>query len=237
MQMLVLAGGFGTRLRGTVRDVPKPLAPINGIPLLQLQLQHWINQGQRNFIFLLHYQAELIIKLLDKQSKYFGDAISIDWIVEEKALGTGGSVANAIHEFGLEGSVLIANADTWLDGGLQEIINSSSAVLGVINVKNTKRYGTVILNDAYYVTGFFEKRINSSIGTEGMINAGLYKLPTFFFEGDYKLAFSLENEILPQISSSGLLKAEILEGAFFDIGIPEDYYKFCDWHRRNKRYE
>lgn len=48
-------------------------------------------------------------------------------------------MANAIHKFALEGSVLIASADTWLDGGLQEIINSSSAVLGVINVKNTKR--------------------------------------------------------------------------------------------------
>ena len=56
MQMLVLAGGFGKRLKDVVNDVPKPMAPINGIPLLKLQLDHWILQGQRSFIFLLYHQ-------------------------------------------------------------------------------------------------------------------------------------------------------------------------------------
>ena len=56
MDMLVLAGGFGTRLKDAVSDVPKPMAPINGVPLLQLQLDHWIIQGQRSFIFLLYHQ-------------------------------------------------------------------------------------------------------------------------------------------------------------------------------------
>ena len=119
MHMLILAGGFGTRLKSAVSDVPKPLAPINGVPLLQLQLQHWIDQGQRSFVFLLHHQADLIIDLLVKQSHYFGGAVNIDWIVENRPLGTGGSVANAIDKFALTGFVLISNADTWLDGGLQ----------------------------------------------------------------------------------------------------------------------
>jgi NDP-sugar pyrophosphorylase family protein len=233
--MLVLAGGFGTRLKGTVRDVPKPLAPINGIPLLQLQLHHWIDQGQRSFIFLLHYQAELIIKFLDEQSKYFGDAINIDWIVEEQALGTGGSVANAIHKFALNGSVLISNADTWLDGGLQEVRKSDEAAIGVIPVKNIARYGSIILDDELYVSKFFEKKINSTIDAKGIINAGLYKLPTSLFLAGNGRAFSLEAEILPKIFSERLLRAVLLEGMFFDIGIPEDYYKFCDWYWINNK--
>ena len=64
MDMLVLAGGFGTRLKDIVNDVPKPMAPINGIPMLQLLLDHWILQGQRSFIFLLyhqHYHTEKIL--------------------------------------------------------------------------------------------------------------------------------------------------------------------------------
>ena len=62
--MLVLAGGFGKRLQSVVSSVPKPMAPINGVPLLQLQLDHWVNQGQRSFIFLLHHQSQIIIDFL-----------------------------------------------------------------------------------------------------------------------------------------------------------------------------
>ena len=235
MQLLVLAGGFGTRLKSAVSEVPKPLAPINGTPLLQLQLKHWIEQGQRSFIFLLHYQADLIIKLLVKQSNYFGDAVNIDWVVEDQPLGTGGSVANAINKFALTGSVLISNADTWLDGGLQEIKNSDEAAIGVISVKNTARYGSIILDDELYVSKFFEKKINSTIDAKGIINAGLYKLPTSLFLAGNGRAFSLEAEILPKISSERLLRAVLLEGMFFDIGIPEDYYKFCDWYWINNK--
>ena len=126
MQLLVLAGGFGTRLKSAVSEVPKPLAPINGTPLLQLQLKHWIEQGQRSFIFLLHHQADLIIKLLVKQSNYFGDAVNIDWVVEDQPLGTGGSVANAINKFALTGSVLISNADTWLDSNVESVVIPNS---------------------------------------------------------------------------------------------------------------
>ena len=62
--MFVLAGGYGTRLLGAVSDVPKPMAPINGVPFLKLQLDNWIQQGQNSFVFLLHHQAELIITFL-----------------------------------------------------------------------------------------------------------------------------------------------------------------------------
>ena len=64
MKMLVLAGGLGTRLKNTLTDLPKPMAPINGIPMLKLQLEHWVMQGQKKFIFLLHHKSEIIIELL-----------------------------------------------------------------------------------------------------------------------------------------------------------------------------
>ena len=61
MRLLVLAGGFGTRLKTSIGDVPKALAPIGGIPFLQLQLEHWLSQGVQEFNFLLHHQADQII--------------------------------------------------------------------------------------------------------------------------------------------------------------------------------
>lgn len=231
MDMLVLAGGFGTRLKDVVSEVPKAMAPINGIPLLQLQLEHWVHQGQRSFVFLLYHQAEIIIELLKKQSIHFGSAVSIDWIVEDTPLGTGGSVSNAIYRRKLTGSVLITNADTWLDGGLQKVINTESAVIGVIKVENTARYGSIYLDTEGYLTDFVEKKQNSTSSIPGIINAGLYKLPTSLFWGMDGKEFSLENKILSQLSSKKLLQTIMFEGDFFDIGIPMDYYKFCEWYR------
>lgn len=231
MVMLVLAGGFGTRLKDVVRDVPKPMAPINGVPFMQLQLHHWVRQGQKNFTFLLYHQAEIIIEFLVQQSKYFGSAVSIDWIVESAPLGTGGSVSNAIHRHELTGLVLISNADTWLDEGLQIIADTESAMIAVIKVKNTSRYGSIGLDSEGYIIEFFEKKVNSMDNVPGIINAGLYKLPTDLFLGTEGKEFSLETEILPRLSGNKLLSTTMLKGSFFDIGIPEDYYKFCDWYR------
>ncbi len=235
MDMLVLAGGFGTRLRDVVNDVPKPMAPINGVPLIQLQLDHWILQGQESFIFLLHHRAQMLIDLLVKRSKYYGNGINIDWIVEDTPLGTGGSVLNAINLRALKGSVLIANADTWLDCGLKEIRNNKSAVIGAIKVTNTARYGSMRLDNESYVIDFVEKQISPIANAPGIINAGLYKIPTELFVKIGRKEFAIETEILPQLTCNKLLYAEILEGSFFDIGVPQDYYKFCDWHRLRKK--
>ena len=57
MKMLVLAGGFGTRLQSVLADFPKALAPVGQAPFLRFQLEHWITQGLRSFVFLLHSQT------------------------------------------------------------------------------------------------------------------------------------------------------------------------------------
>ena len=58
--LLVLAGGFGTRLRSVVSDVPKPLAPVMGQPYLRYMMDNWRAQGITRFTFLLHHQVELM---------------------------------------------------------------------------------------------------------------------------------------------------------------------------------
>ena len=60
MRLLVLAGGFGIRLKKVVAEVPKALAPVGGVPFLQLQLEQWLAQGLCEFTFLLHHQANHI---------------------------------------------------------------------------------------------------------------------------------------------------------------------------------
>jgi D-glycero-alpha-D-manno-heptose 1-phosphate guanylyltransferase len=231
MIMFILAGGYGTRLLGAVSDVPKPMAPVNGVPFLKLQLDNWIQQGQKSFVFLLHHQAELIITFLKEQIELFDSKVSISWIVEEKALGTGGSIANAISKLDLSGYVLIANADTWLDSGPNIISGSDGPKIGLVEVEDASRYGLVEVDRSGIVTGFIEKTHKSISGSLSTINAGIYKLPTNIFKYKKDQVFSLEAEVLPELVDNRLLYADYLSSNFFDIGVPEDYYKFCDWHK------
>jgi NDP-sugar pyrophosphorylase family protein len=62
--LFILAGGFGTRLRSVVANRPKPLAPVNGRPFMEYLIESWVAAGQREFVFLLHHQADLVIEYL-----------------------------------------------------------------------------------------------------------------------------------------------------------------------------
>tara|TARA_B100000989_G_C19490034_1_gene449330 strand:- start:173 stop:880 length:708 start_codon:yes stop_codon:yes gene_type:complete len=231
MKMLVLAGGLGTRLKNTLTDLPKPMAPINGIPMLKLQLEHWVMQGQKNFIFLLYHKSEIIIELLLECSNYFGKSVNIDWLVEDNLMGTGGAIANVIQEQDLSGTVLVTNADTWLNDGINDIKkNNHSSVIGVIEVSDIRRYGSVSLNSKNQIVDFIEKQTDKQNPASGIINAGLYKLSTNLFKDYVGSKFSLEEKIFPKLLQKKKLFAQKLNGVFFDIGLPEDYYRFCKWH-------
>ena len=58
---IILAGGLGTRLRSTVPDVPKPMAPIQGRPFLEHQMDYWLAQGVKRFVLSIGYQYDVII--------------------------------------------------------------------------------------------------------------------------------------------------------------------------------
>ena len=75
MKLLVLAGGFGTRLQSVVSDVPKAVAPVGNVSFLYLQLEHWIAQGVRSFVFLLHHQADLIIGFFEGRANRFAQRL------------------------------------------------------------------------------------------------------------------------------------------------------------------
>ena len=98
MHLLILAGGFGTRIRETIGGLPKILAPIYDTTFLKLQLDNWERQGFKNFLFLLHHQSSLIISSIKNyQNQNFRDC-KIEYIIENEPLDTGGAVINAVKE-------------------------------------------------------------------------------------------------------------------------------------------
>ena len=233
MQLLVLAGGFGSRLRSVVSDLPKPLAPINGKPFLGFQLDNWVSQGITEFVFLLHYEANLIIEFLKAWNDIeINQDIGMKFVIEDMPLGTGGSVANAVHALNFTSDFLVINADTWLGSGIQELAHASAPAISVIKVPNAKRYGTILFDEACCVTSFIEKVTSEK---PGWINAGLSRLHPKIFASWNGAETSLEADYFPSLVKESCLIAVPLQDNFIDIGIPEDYHRFCKWIEQDQK--
>jgi D-glycero-alpha-D-manno-heptose 1-phosphate guanylyltransferase len=231
MKLLVLAGGFGTRLQSVVSDVPKALAPVGNVSFLYLQLEHWIEQGVRSFVFLLHHQADLIISFLEEEQSGLLKDSEIQWLVEPTPMDTGGAIANAVEKLYLSGSFLVANADTWIGSGIQELWQAGAPSMAVVKVADAGRYGNVQFDDVNLITAFKEK---SNTAGMGWINAGLCHLTAELFKDWDHEPFSLERVSFPLWATRGALKAVPSQSDFIDIGIPEDYFRFCRWFEFGK---
>jgi len=226
MRLLVLAGGFGTRLQSVVTEVPKALAPVGDSPFLHLQIEHWVAQGVSSFAFLLHSHADLIIRFLQEEQVALLKDCEVQWLIEPTPMDTGGAIAYAVEQLHLSGSFLVTNADTWLGTGIADVRQANAPAIAVVELTNAIRYGRVQFDNKNHVTAFHEK--GSSTG-KGWVNAGLCQLNAELFKDWDRLPFSLERIAFPAMVARGELKAVALNTDFIDIGIPDDYFRFCRW--------
>lgn len=221
MDVIILAGGKGTRLQSVVSDVPKPMAPVNGKPFLEYILR-WVAQYKvSKFILSIGYKGEVI-------KSYFKDSfenIPIVYAEEPEPLGTGGGIQYA-SRFSTSEDVLIINGDTWFPISLSSLwdFHKKEGKLISIALKEMEkfdRYGSVELSDNL-VTKFNEKKFVE----KGLINGGIYVLNKKVFADDTPpSAFSFESEILEKKIEKGVINGLVFNDSFIDIGIPEDYRK------------
>src|SRR5262249_4174832 len=141
MQVVILAGGKGTRLRAEVPDLPKPLAPINGRPFLEYQMSYWIGQGVDRFVLSVGYKSESVIETVADR---FGDA-SVIYAVEDQPLGTGGALLLARQQLKTDEAFLVLNGDTFFDLPLSDLrrfhdTRRSDWTFGLFRTTDTKRY-------------------------------------------------------------------------------------------------
>ncbi len=227
MEVLVLAGGRGTRLRSVVADVPKPMAPVQGIPFLALLLRSLSHKGVRRVVLSVGY-------LYEKVTAYFGNAyerISLVYEVEHEQMGTGGAIARSMRHAS-EDHLLVLNGDTFLDlelAGLEQAWQRERRPIIVGRmVPDTSRFGRLQHNGSGTVTAFAEK----GIAGPGLINAGAYVLPSDFFAHRHRQPpFSIETDVLTELATQGGLALFETQGQFIDIGVPEDYQRAqsMDW--------
>ena len=222
MKVIILAGGEGTRLKSVVKDIPKPMADINGTPFLELLMQELISHGADEFVLCVSYLKDVIIDYFKDNYK----GIPIKYSIEEEALGTGGAIKQAFDMYGID-RALVLNGDSYIKMNYREFYElnkSEELALALKWVEDASRYGLVKTENKQAVE-FCEKN-NDMIS--GYINAGIYMVSSQLFKNpSLGMKFSFEQDLLEK--EVALLKPLYYktEDYFIDIGIPESYEQAC----------
>jgi NDP-sugar pyrophosphorylase family protein len=222
MTTLILVGGLGTRLRGVLPDLPKPMAPVRERPFLEYLLADLQCAGLRKIVFCVGHQA-------GKIEDYFGDGenfgVHLEYSHERELLGTAGALKLAQAKIRSE-NFLLLNGDCYNQMNYAALLTQHASTPGTATmvatrVKDRTRFGSLKIGEDKRVLGFEEK--GAATG-DGWINAGYYVLNRSVLELiPSGTACSLEHEIFPQLVSKGQLFAFQNQGAFIDIGLPEEW--------------
>jgi len=216
MEVIVLAGGLGTRLRSVVHEIPKCLAPIGGKPFLGYLLDWLGKYPVRHVVFSVGYLREQVIDYVQSREWPF----SYDFAIEETPLGTGGGIRLALDKCN-ENQVFVVNGDTFFPVDLNAISCAHAVTLALKPMKDLDRYGAVEMA-GHLITRFHEKQPCE----EGLINGGVYLLDRSRLDlSILPEKFSFEKEVLEPGAAIGEIGGWVSDAYFIDIGIPEDYQK------------
>ena len=220
-EAILLAGGFGTRLKHIVHDVPKPMAPINGIPFLSYLMKKLSDAGFVHIVLSTGYLHEKI----ESFYKNSFEGMKISYAQEIEPLGTGGAIMFALEKITAK-NVLVLNGDTlfnidfeYLDNFFQ--MKKTMLAVALRKEKDVSRYGSVSIDHNIKIVSFTEK--NQTNG-EGLINGGIYLLNKNWLKSLHlPKTFSFEKEILEKLYIENDFYGLPFDNYFIDIGIPEDY--------------
>lgn len=226
MEVVILAGGLGTRLRSEVKDVPKCMAPVAGKPFLWYLLKDLNKYKEVTRVILsVGYLREFIFKWIEGVRREF--SFAIEYAIEEKPLGTGGGIKLALNQT-VTNNVIVLNGDTYFAVNLNELMtvhlqNPSAVTLALKPMSNFDRYGRVIIDESDKRIVEFKEKEHCK---EGLVNGGVYVINKLepIFEG-LPEKFSFETTVLETQCRLGKLFGVVQNGYFIDIGIPSDYHR------------
>jgi D-glycero-alpha-D-manno-heptose 1-phosphate guanylyltransferase len=221
-ECIILAGGLGTRLRETVPELPKCLAPVAGKPFLFHIIKQLQKQGITHFVFSLGYKHEYIEAFLDTHFPDINRSLSI----EDEPLGTGGAIKKALS-YCHNKHVAVINGDTFFNVSFHSAIEfhlkqNAECTLILKPMLRFDRYGVVSIDESNTVIEFKEKKYYES----GFINGGIYIINKDQFKNnELPEKFSFEKEYLEKAVNTSKLAGFLQDEYFIDIGIPEDFNK------------
>jgi D-glycero-alpha-D-manno-heptose 1-phosphate guanylyltransferase len=237
MQAIILAGGFGTRLKSAVPHLPKPLAPVAGRPFLCWLLDYMEAQGVRDALLCVHHEAEQMQAVLGARH----GGLRLHYQHEPVPLGTGGALAAAMQRLKPRQPVLALNGDSLVAVDYRRMLadhaaSGRSISIAARQVDDCRRYSQLTLE-----AGCVAHYALYGDAQPALASTGLYVLSPHAFEGYYGLenhaaaqpwqqtsgfaesAFSLERDFLAEASPQLRPYAYTQVDYFIDIGVPDDF--------------
>lgn len=221
IDILVLCGGLGTRLRLVVFDKPKPMAEVREKPFLEIVARELVCQGFKRIIFCTGHMGDQIQNYFKSRS-YSHDAV-FEFSREERPLGTGGAVKHALRLVRSD-RFFVINGDTFSNINFNDFYvshgeKSSPLSIALVERRYSNGQGNVILAKNDLVSSFIETPQGEK---SGFASAGCYlmsrDIENYFPSDD---TFSLEHDVFPRLAGNS--HGFMLEGKFLDIGTPERY--------------
>lgn len=229
MKAVIMAGGEGTRLRPVTGELPKPMAPLLGRPMLEHIVRLLKKHGFTDICAALKYRAEDI-------ERAFGDGaalgVHMQYRVEREALGTAGGVKNCTDFYGDEDFLVIsgdAACDLDLSRLMREHRESDAAVtLALHRSREPLSYGLAVTDVDGNIRCFIEKPQWSRVVTD-LVNTGIYILsPRAMALVPEGRPFDFAKELFPLLLARGeRLRGVALDGYWCDVGTPLAYYRCC----------
>lgn len=233
-----MAGGRGTRIAELFPNIPKPLIPVNGMPILEREIRSLAAQGFKDIILTIGYLA-------DKISSYFGDGskfgVSIEYFVEETPLGNAGALFQLREKIGDE-PFLLLNADAAFDVDFNRMVAFHKQHKGLATLfthPNSHPYdsGLIIADEDGKVEKWLSKEDERPQWYNNRVNAGLHiidpkmldevfkNLKTDETTGFPKGKVDLDRQILKPFCGTGRIFCYDSPEYVKDMGTPERFHQ------------
>jgi len=226
MHGIVLAGGRGRRIESLTRgELPKPMLDVDGRPFLAHHLDWLVDQGVSSLTLAVCHLWEVI-------RDYFGAAyrgVPLLYSHEREPAGTGGAIAQALDLVAGERHVVATNGDTYFPIDLARLAafhreRGAEVTLALAALPDAGRYGAVEVAPDGRIRAFREK----GVSVPARINAGVYCIDAASRSRWPRAPFSFETDLLARREDPLRLFGLEFALEFTDIGVPEDYRRFCE---------
>jgi len=225
MRAVVLVGGFGTRLRPLTFSAPKPMLPIGNRPMIARLVDRLGRGGVTEVVLALGFKPEPFMEAFPDGR--CGD-VKLTYAVEPEPLDTGGAIAFAAREAGIDDTFVVANGDVMTDLDVGALVAAhrgygAEATVHLISVDDPSAFGVATLGEGNVISDFVEK---PAPGTEpsNLINAGTYVFEPSVIDriapGD---RVSIERATFPAIAQAGGLYGHATDDYWIDAGVPHLY--------------
>ena len=229
MKAVIMAGGEGRRLKAVTGELPKPMVPLIGKPLMERVIELLRKHGITDIAATLRYNPAPILA-------HFGDGsrlgVRLHWFIEQEPLGTAGSVKNCASFTGSE-DILVLSGDAACDFDLTALMSEhrrggAAVTIALCECRDPLRYGLVVPDAKGDVRCFIEKPGWQKVVTD-LVNTGIYAVSPRAMElVPEGREFDFARDLFPLLLERGEgVRGVKMEGYWCDVGTPEAYYRCC----------